>query len=290
MKKLISVLISLFFVFSPVLAASDVVVYSNDSGKFGLKDENDNIITEADYKKLIRLGDNAFIALKRSKYGLISKDGTELVKFKYTHAARLLGKYAKFKNGKGFGLYDEYGKTIIPQEQDTIDLLFGGMFLVSKDYKFGVRDKDGNILIDYVCDDIYMPKPNIMRVKYNGEWYEIEQVKAETLTLPEDIKNIKSDQTFKITKLVTSPGAASKYSLVTATDYTLKIFSSISPAYEATIDELMLSQGAEAISIFMKIGWLPKFPIVYTKNYFKILRNPDNGPLSGVKDSIKQEL
>lgn len=290
MKKLISVLISLFFVFSPVLAASDVVVYSNDSGKFGLKDENDNIITEADYKKLIRLGDNAFIALKRSKYGLISKDGTELVKFKYTHAARLLGKYAKFKNGKGFGLYDEYGKTIIPQEQDTIDLLFGGMFLVSKDYKFGVRDKDGNILIDYVCDDIYMPKPNIMRVKYNGEWYEIEQVKAETLTLPEDIKNIKSDQTFKITKLVTSPGAASKYSLVTATDYTLKIFSSISPAYEATIDELMLSQGAEAISIFMKIGWLPKFPIVYAKNYFKILRNPDNGPLSGVKDSIKQEL
>lgn len=290
MKKLISVLISLFFVFSPVLAASDVVVYSNDSGKFGLKDENNNIITEADYKKLIRLGDNAFIALKRSKYGLISKDGTELVKLKYTHAARLLGKYAKFKNGKGFGLYDEYGKTIIPQEQDTIDLLFGGMFLVSKDYKFGVRDKDGNILIDYVCDDIYMPKPNIMRVKYNGEWYEIEQVKAETLTLPEDIKNIKSDQTFKITKLVTSPGAASKYSLVTATDYTLKIFSSISPAYEATIDELMLSQGAEAISIFMKIGWLPKFPIVYTKNYFKILRNPDNGPLSGVKDSIKQEL
>ena len=290
MKKLISVLISLFFVFSPVLAASDVVVYSNDSGKFGLKDENNNIITEADYKKLIRLGDNAFIALKRSKYGLISKDGTELVKFKYTHAARLLGKYVKFKNGKGFGLYDEYGKTIIPQEQDTIDLLFGGMFLVSKDYKFGVRDKDGNILIDYVCDDIYMPRPNIMRVKYNGEWYEIEQVKAETLTLPEDIKNIKSDQTFKITKLVTSPGAASKYSLVTATDYTLKIFSSISPAYEATIDELMLSQGAEAISIFMKIGWLPKFPIVYTKNYFKILRNPDNGPLSGVKDSIKQEL
>lgn len=290
MKKLISVLISLFFVFSPVLAASDVVVYSNDSGKFGLKDENNNIITEADYKKLIRLGDNAFIALKRSKYGLISKDGTELVKFKYTHAARLLGKYVKFKNGKGFGLYDEYGKTIIPQEQDTIDLLFGGMFLVSKDYKFGVRDKDGNILIDYVCDDIYMPKPNIMMVKYNGEWYEIEQVKAETLTLPEDIKNIKSDQTFKITKLVTSPGAASKYSLVTATDYTLKIFSSISPAYEATIDELMLSQGAEAISIFMKIGWLPKFPIVYTKNYFKILRNPDNGPLSGVKDSIKQEL
>ena len=289
MKKFLSVLISFFFILSPVIAASDVQIYSDDSGKFGLKSEN-NVITEADYKKLIRLGDNAFIAFKRSKYGLISKDGDVLVEFKYTHAARILGKYAKLKNGKGFGLYDEYGKTIIPQEQDTIDLLFGGMFLVSKNYKFGVRDKDGNVLIDYVCDDIYMPKPNIMRVKYNGEWYEIEQVSAETLSLPDDVKNIKTDKSFKITELVTSPGAASKYSIVTATDYTLKVFSSISPAYEATIDELMLSQGAEAISIFMKIGWLPKFPVVYVKNYIKILRNPDNGPLSDVKDSIKQEF
>lgn len=289
MKKFLSVLISFFFILSPVIAASDVQIYSDDSGKFGLKSEN-NVITEADYKKLIRLGDNAFIAFKRSKYGLISKDGDVLVEFKYTHAARILGKYAKLKNGKGFGLYDEYGKTIIPQEQDTIDLLFGGMFLVSKNYKFGVRDKDGNVLIDYVCDDIYMPKPNIMRVKYNGEWYEIEQVSAETLSLPDDVKNIKTDKSFKITKLVTSPGVASKYSIVTATDYTLKVFSSISPAYEATIDELMLSQGAEAISIFMKIGWLPKFPVVYVKNYIKILRNPDNGPLSDVKDSIKQEF
>ncbi len=289
MKKFISVLISLIVLSSSVFAAGEVTVYS-DSGKFGLQDENNNIITKPVYKKLIRLGDNSFIALKGSRYGIVSKDGTILVNFKYSHAARLLGKYAKFRNGKGFGLYDEYGNVIIPQEQDTIDLLFGGMFLVSKDYKYGVRDKDGKILIDYVCDDIYMPKPNIMRTKYNGEWYELEQVSAETLTLPDDIKKLKEDKSFKITKLVTSPGAASKYSLVTATDYTLKVFSSISPAYEATIDELMLSQGAEAISIFMKIGWLPKFPIVYAKNYYKILRNPDNGPLSNVKDSIKQEL
>ena len=289
MKKFISVLISLIVLSSSVFAAGEVTVYS-DSGKFGLQDENNNIITKPVYKKLIRLGDNSFIALKGSRYGIVSKDGTILVNFKYSHAARLLGKYAKFRNGKGFGLYDEYGNVIIPQEQDTIDLFFGGMYLVSKNYKYGVRDKDGKILIDYVCDDIYMPKPNIMRVKYNGEWYEIEQVTAETLTLPDDIKKLKEDKSFKITKLVTSPGAASKYSLVTATDYTLKVFSSISPAYEATIDELMLSQGAEAISIFMKIGWLPKFPIVYAKNYYKILRNPDNGPLSNVKDSIKQEL
>ena len=31
-------------------------------------------------------------------------------------------------------------KTIIPQEQDLIELLPGGMFLVSNKYKYGVKD------------------------------------------------------------------------------------------------------------------------------------------------------
>lgn len=285
MKKLI-----IFFFIILISAGNSfgAEVYQ-EKNKFGLK-EGENIILDAKYKKLIRLGENSFIALKGSRYGVVDKEGKTLIDFKYSHAARVLGKYVKLKNSKGYGLYDEFGETIISQDKDSIDLLFGGMFLVNKDYKYGVVDMKGNQLIDYVADDIYMPKPNIMRVKYQGEWYEIEQVSANTLTLPNDVKNIKENDEFKITKLITSPVAASKYSLVTTADYSIKIFSSISPAYEATIDELMLSQGAEAVSIFMKIGWLPKFPVVYIKNYIKILRNPANGPLSKMKEEIKQEL
>ena len=70
----------------------------------------------------------------------------------------------------------------------------------------------------------------------------------------------------------------------------LKIFSSISPAYESTIDELMLSQGAEAVSIIMKVNWLPKFPIYYAKNYYKAFRNPNNGPLIDVKNRVRRSF
>ncbi len=285
MKKLII----FFFIFLITMGSSLGVEIYQEKNKFGLKN-NEEIILEAKYKKLIRLGENAFIALKGSKYGVVDKEGKTLLCFKFSHASRVLGKYVKLKNNKGYGLYNEFGETIISQDKDSIELLFGGMFLVNKNYKYGVVDKNGKQLIDYVADDIYMPKPNVMRVKYNNEWYEIEQVSASTLTLPSDVKNIKENDEFKITKLITSPVAASKYSLVTTADYSIKVFSSISPAYEATIDELMLSQGAEAVSIFMKIGWLPKFPVVYFKNYFKILRNPINGPLSKMKEEIKQEL
>ena len=285
MKKLMI----FFFIFLFSISSSFGVEVYQEKNKFGLKN-GETIILDAKYKKLIRLGESSFIALKGSKYGVVNSEGKTLIDFKYSHAARVLGKYVKLKNGKGYGLYDEHGNIIISQDKDSIELLFGGMFLVNKNYKYGVVDMEGRQLIDYVADDIYMPKPNIMRVKYNNEWYEIEKVTASTLTLPNDVKNIKENEEFKITKLITSPVAASKYSLVTTADYSIKIFYSISPAYEATIDELMLSQGAEAVSIFMKIGWLPKFPVVYFKNYFKILRNPVNGPLSGMKEEIKQEL
>ncbi len=62
-------------------------------------------------------------------------------------------------------------------EYSTIDILFGGMFLTCKDYKYGIIDYNGKVILNNVFDDIYMPEPNIMRLKYLGQWYEIEQVK-----------------------------------------------------------------------------------------------------------------
>ena len=284
MNKIIGFLLLL----TNVVSASQVTVYSDD-GKFGLKSDT-NVITEAQYKKLIPLGETSYIALKGYKYGIVNNKGEVILDFKYSHANRILGKFVKFQNHKGVGLYDEYAKEIITQEQDSIELLHGGMFLVSNKYKYGVTDFNGTVLISNVCDDIYMPKPNVMRIRYKGEWFEIEQVNSMTLTLPKDVQSIKENSDFKITKLVTSPIMASKYSLVATTDYSLKIFSSISPAYEATIDELMLSQGADAISVITRVSWIPMFPFVYAKNYYKTFRNPNNGPLSEIKNSIKYEF
>lgn len=285
MKKVLILCFLFLFIFPPVCFAD---IYQ-EKNKFGLIDDG-KIITKAEFKKLIRLGDFSYIALKGSKYGIIDNKGNIIQDFKFTHAARILGNFAKLGNYKGFGLYDNTGNEIIFQDKNSIELLFGNMFLVGKNYKYGVFDFSGKQLIDFICDDIYMPKPNVMRIKYKGRWYEIEQISSSTLKLPDDVNKIKGSEEFKITQLISSPVAASKYSIVTTADYSIKLLSSISPAYEATIDELMLSQGAEAFSIFMKIGWIPKFPVVYVKNYFNILRNPQNGPLSDFKNEIKEKL
>ena len=272
------------------VSMSDLTVFSNEKNLFGLKDKSGNIIIEPQYKKLIRLGDSSWIVLKKTKYGLIDNNGNYLIEPKYRHVDRILGKYLKIGNSNNFAIYNEKGEIIIPPEYSSIDILFGGMFLTKKNYKYGVCDRNGNVILDNIFDDIYMPKPNIMRIQYNGQWYEIEQIAGGELQLPDDVKNIKGDDNFKVTEFITNPVTASGYSAVTFTDYFLKVFSSISPAHEATIDELMLSQGADTVNIFIKFTWLPKYPFTFAKNYYHNIRTPNNGPLSDIKNELKQKM
>ena len=65
MKKLAFILISLFLLNLTVFA--DTSVYS-DNSRFGLKNNTD-VITKAKYKKLVRLGNTAWIFQERTKFG-----------------------------------------------------------------------------------------------------------------------------------------------------------------------------------------------------------------------------
>ncbi|CCY63016.1 kWG Leptospira repeat protein [Clostridium sp. CAG:967] len=291
MKKFLLILSFILLLQNSAYSADgqSVQVFS-EKNLFGLKDASGNVTVRPEYKKLIRLGKSSYIVQKKNRFGMIDSAGNYLVEPKYTHTERVLGRYAKFGNDSNYGLYDAEGKMILPHEYTKIDLLFGGMFLTYKDYKYGVVDFNGRTILENKFDDIYMPKANIMRIKYEGEWYEIERIASEELQLPEDITTVKTDKNFKVTNLITDTGAVSGYSVLTFTDYLIKVFSSISPAHEETIDELMLSQGAETVSIFIKLSWLPKYPFTYAKKYFSNLRNPNNGPLVDVRNELKQKI
>lgn len=299
MKK-IAVLISLFLILqncalaqqplNATIKMSEVQSFSQD-GNFGLKDKNGNVIVEPIYKKLIKVGTGSWIVQKKDKFGLIDNSGNYLLKPKYRHVERVFGKYSKFGNDNDYGLYDENGKTIISPEYSSIAPLFGEMFLTCKNYRYGVVDFNGKTLLKNEFDDIYMPNPHAMRIQYEGQWYEIERMADTEIELPSNVKKITvDDKEYKVTELLANTGVMSGYSAVSATDYTLKLFSSISPAYEQTIDELMLSQGADTVSIFMKMSWIPRFPYAYIKKYCSNIRTPNNGPLADVKNKLKKQL
>ncbi|MBR1523541.1 MAG: hypothetical protein IJ641_03690, partial [Lachnospiraceae bacterium] len=147
-----------------------------------------------------------------------------------------------------------------------------------------------NIILENKFDNIFMPKPYLMRIQYNGKWYEIQNKRGEEFALPQNIKDLENDNNFTIVDFVTEPLAASGYSAVTLSDYILKIISTISPAHEATIDELILSKGADTVSIIKRLTWIPKYPFTFAKKYYYDFRTPNNGPLNNYKDSLKVKI
>lgn len=300
MKKRLVILIMFILLILPCKAAgdsavsltnNDVVTFSLDE-KWGLKDKDGSIVVEPVYKRIIRVGNGSWIAQnKRGRYGLIDPQGKILVPFKYNHADRLVSKFAKFGNYNDYGLWDENGNNIIKPEYSKIEILFGQMFLTYKNYKYGIIGYDGRTILDNEFDDIYMPKPNVMRLQYHYRWYELEQVKAETLTLPAEAKSkLRTKEDFDIGNIVVNTGVVSGYSVLTFSDYLIKLLSSVSPAHEETIDELMLSQGTDTVNILIKLTWLPKYPFVFCRKYYENVRNPNNGPLTNVRNELIQQI
>jgi len=297
MKKLFIILFLIIFSNLPVWAeeisgqTDDIVsVYSKDNINFGLKNSKGNI-TEPLYKKLIRLSDYSWIVQYRSKFGILNANGEYLVKPKYRHAERCFGKYAKLGNDNDYGIYDADGNVVVPPIFSRIDTLYGKMFLTYRKYKYGIYGMDGVELLPNQFDDIYMPTFKVVRVKYKGEWFEIQRKDKDKIELPENAMNVViNNQEYTITHIVVNTGLWSGYSALTATDYIVKIISSISPAYEDTIDDLMLSHGTDTVSIFMQLSWLPKFPIAYIQRYYRNFVTPNNGPLSEVRESMKKQI
>lgn len=264
----------------------DVTVFSQDE-KFGLKNKNGDIIVPAQYQKIIMTGKSGWIIQKKNKYGLMNSKGEYLIKPKYNYADRILGRYIKLGNDKDFGIYNEYGESILPPEYSAIDLLYGKMFLTYKNFRYGVADFKGNVLIPNICDDIYMPSVDSMVIKYQGVTYELKNIKAESLVMPDTQSDTCEESAFK--EILSETGAISGYSVLTFSDYLIKILSSISPAHEETIDELILSHGVDTVNILKKFSWLPKYPITFAKNYFSYFRNPYNGPLSDTRNRLKNK-
>lgn len=287
------ILISQICVFSAELInPNDNLKVYGLNNKFGLKDKSDKVVVYAKYKKLIRLGNSAWIIQEKNKFGVIDYKGNYLIKPKFSHVERVFEKFVKLGNEKDYGLYDETGHAVIPPEFTSIEPLFGKRFRTCKNYKYGIYNDKGKMILDNEYDFIYMPNPKILRLQYKGNWYEIESISQDDIVkLPEDAITVELDnQKFKVTQILINTGVSTGYTIVTATDYILKVFSSISPAYEATIDDLMLSQGAETVSIFVKLGWIPKFPFVYVKKYWNNLLQPNKSPLADVRNEIKDQI
>ena len=276
------------------LNSADYTIFADKNNKYyGMKDSDGKIIVDAEYKKLIRLGENGLIFQKKNnKFGLIDNKGNITVEPKYKSAERIYDKLAKLGKNSKYGVFDEYGNVILPVEYSLIEPMFGQRFLTCKNHKYGVYTGTGEEILPNEYEYIYSPTFRTVRVKYNGIWYEAESKELDNISFDylDDYGLIEYDTGVNLPKIFKNTGIGAGYGVVTATDYTLKIFSSVSVAYEETIDELLFSKGVDTVPDLLNFSWVIKFPFVFAKRYYGAVLTPDSGPLSGVRNELKEQI
>ena len=275
------------------LLNSDLKVFSEKGKYYGLKDKSGNVIVKDKYKKLIRLGENGWIIQKKNnKFGIIDNEGKIKVTPRYTSVERTYDKLAKLGNYRKYGVFDEYGNVILPVEYSLIEPMFGKRFLTCKNHKYGIYSDKGEEILPNEYDFIYMPSPKTIRIKSNGNWLEIgsRELSSDSMLIFSNYDIDDYYETSNVPNIFKNTGVGAGYGVVTATDYTLKIFSSVSVAYEETIDELLFSKGVDTVPDLINFSWIIKFPFVFAKRYYGAIIEPDSGPLSGVRNELIEQI
>ena len=260
-------------------------VYQADK-KFGLKSAEVEL-TKPVYTKIIKLGDNGWIVQYKNKYGVMNHKGEILVPIKYRWADRVASNLVKLGNDNDYGVYNDLGEVIILPNFSLIERISKDFFLTCQNYKYGLVDMSGNIVLENMFDAIFIPDEKTLVLQYQGEWFKLDILKKEDIGF--EIQKSQDDGNNTIGELMVKTGAISGYSVLTFTDYVLKLFSSLSPAYEATIDELMFAKGGDAVPVIMKFTWLPKMPFTYLKNYYKHIRRQESDVLSQPRYYLKRK-
>lgn len=164
MKKLIRCIL---LIFACTLNGQSLIQYTSE-GKIGFKDRSGNIITPAKYETVRKVFDNQdkvldnlYMVQSNSKFGIIDKHGTEIIKLKYTY----IGKYSEdvfpaIRDSKA-GYLDISGREIFPFTYNfPMHFSEGVASIISVDDKYALFDKSGK--------EIVAPKYKYLRLCSQG--------------------------------------------------------------------------------------------------------------------------
>lgn len=139
--------------------------------------ESKTTIINYDSNKKIWYDENAIIAKKDGKFGLLNLDGKEILPCEYESIIALKGIKNSIlvkKDGK-FGIVNSDGTVIVPAEYISVSALTNdyknGFLIKNLENKFGIIKSDGQIALECKYDDIKnIEDNNNYIVKENGKW------------------------------------------------------------------------------------------------------------------------
>lgn len=150
-------------------------IYSH--GLVGLSDGKSSITPQFDYISVpdYSISCGRCIVCNDEKYGVISLNGTYIVKPKYQYIDTYYRGYAIVKDLSGYGLIDSIGNVVVPCKYEKIEYILTDnstnvFFRVNMNNKTGILSCNGRVIADFDYDSIGKNWYGLIAVKKNGQW------------------------------------------------------------------------------------------------------------------------
>ncbi len=138
---------------------------NNFNNKVFLDENLNEIIFKNEYEYITWEPDGeAFIVELNQKYGIVSKDDTEIVPCIYDYIGSCInGFYEVQQNGK-WGMININGKVIVPCIYNDMYFLGNDFYRVKENGKYGIIDINGKIIAPCIYDTIYPFYDNLLTI------------------------------------------------------------------------------------------------------------------------------
>lgn len=133
-------------------------IVKDEQGKYGIIDYSKNQILENKYEAIESVyGNDLYVITEAGKQKLIQKDGKEVLKEGFDKITAILktnGAGIIYQKSNKFGVMDLTGKVIIEAIYDYLKEAKQGIFIASKDGKFGIINQDQQEKLSFQYADI----------------------------------------------------------------------------------------------------------------------------------------
>lgn len=154
-------------VYDDVKDVWDDLAAANYEGKWGYLTDKGRAVIDFEYKQAYNFSyDRAFVQDFNNQWLLIDKSGSIIDSLDYTHYQDFEGDYAVVGNDAK-GVINRSGKLVAPLEFATIKIN-GDKLIGNKGGSYGISSlADGNEILAYDYDRLYVPKQGLIRAKSN---------------------------------------------------------------------------------------------------------------------------
>ena len=128
-------------------------IVKGEEGKYGIVDYSNKMVLDTNYDEILKTyGNDMYVVKQSGKQVLVKKDGAELLDKGYDGIHKILKSEENgiifIKNSK-FGVMKINGEVTIEPEYEDMKESKSGVFIASKDGKYGVIDLQKNIKIEF---------------------------------------------------------------------------------------------------------------------------------------------